>query len=350
MMSAKWLYTKGSWALLGIFCSTLIVACDRRPLEEELPIVAKIPVKIYWDLAEIAPKNATILFYSADGSLYKEWQTASQPTYAEGEVELAPGSYTAVVFNELMNQIDYVRMSGSERLETFEAYITANLSPAYKFSFRDENGVQVNQPGILAACIATINVTPDMVTRSQAEVRASAFDALIDLHPDRKTAQANMLVHVRGLNNARMPAVAELRHMASSYFFATDRNSLVPVTAQFRMNNRTYDPGSKTDGTISAIITTFGVLGEWHHIGDTPDAAFYLDIAFMLTDAQQTIVEASTNITDLMEIIVDEKIMVTINIELNAPPLPEIKPVGGSDSGFSTELVDWDKIIVPLGR
>lgn len=325
-----------------------LIGCNRRPLEEDAICRKVIPIKIYWDLADITPKNATVIFYSSDGALYKEWRSSSYPTYAEGEVELEPGDYTVVAFNELRDQIDHVRMRGWERLETFEAYAVLNPNPVYQFTSQSGNQeVQVYEPGILAACTATIHVTPEMLVSNTVATKNADLYALTNLHPTRKTAQANMLVQVQGLNNARMPAIAQLRNMASSYFFATDRNSLSPVTAQFTMNNRKYNPGSNTNGSISATISTFGLLGEWHHTGDTPDAKFYLDIAFMLVDAEKTIIETTTDVTEVMEIIVDEKTAVTINIEINVPPLPVVKPVGG-DSGFSTGLVDWDKVIIPL--
>ena len=334
--------------LYSVLMLVALLGCDRRPLEGESICRKAIPIKIYWDLAEISPKNATVMFYASDGSLYKEWRSSSYPAYAEGEVELEPGDYTIVAFNELRDQIDYVRMRGWEHLDTFEAYAVLNHNPVYRFTSQSgSQDTQVYEPGILAACTATIHVTPEMLAGNAVASTKAGVNALTNLHPTRKTAQANMQVHVQGLNNARMPAIAQLRNMASSYFFATDRNSLSPVTAQFTMNNRKYNPGSNTDGTISATISTFGVLGEPHHTGDTPDANFYLDIAFMLVDAEQTIIETTTDITDIMKIIVDEKIAVTINIEINAPPLPVVKPVGG-DSGFSTGLVDWDKVIIPL--
>lgn len=334
--------------LLSFFI--VLTSCERRPLEDELLSKAKIPIKIYWDLAAIAPKNATVMFYAEDGSLYKEWRTSSGATYAEGEVELEPGNYTAIAFNELRDQIDYVRMRGWDKLETFEAYVTENLNPLYTFSDRIAAERQVNEPGILATCMTKITVTADMLSpQISTKGMDTKINSLTDLHPVRKTAQANMKVYVQKLNYAFMPAIAELRHMASSYFFATDRNSLVPVTAQFKMNNRTYASGTKINGTISAVITTFGVLGEWHHTADTPDAKLYLDIAFMLTNAEKTIVEVSTEITDIIEIIVDERGAVTINIELDTEPLPEIEPAG-NDSGFDTELVDWNKVIIPLGK
>ncbi len=340
---------KLTYGLLLLFFISLI-SCERRPLEEVLLNKAKIPIKIYWDLAEVTPKNATVMIYAEDGSLYKEWRTASGITYAEGEVELEPGNYTAVTFNELRDQIDYIRMRGWDKLETFEAYVTENLNPPYRFSIRMIAEKQVNEPGILATCVTRFSVTKNMVSSViNNNTEPVNKNVLNDLHPVRKTARANIKVYIRGLNNALMPAMAELRHMASGYFFATDRNSLEPVTAQFKINNRTYDSETKKDGTISTMITTFGVLGEWHHTADTPDAAFFLDMAFMLANSEKTIIETSSEITDLMEILVDEKKAVTINVELNSESLPDIKPVGNG-SGFNTELADWDKVIIPLEK
>lgn len=324
-----------------------ISGCDRRPLEDELQAKVTIPIKIYWDVAGISPKNATILFYDKSGDLYGEWKSASQPGYAEGSMELIPGTYTAVAFNELRDQIDYVHMQGWEKLETLEAFVTQSQQILYPFSSQVEKETYVHQPGILAARLKTFTITPDMLGKTAFTSTDSGYYALSDLHPTRKTAQANVTIHVKGLNNARMPAITQLRHMASGYFFATDRNSLTPVTTQFTINNRKYDVGSNTDGSISTSATTFGVLGEWHHTGDTPDASFFLDIAFMLADAGQTIVEYSTDITHIMDIIVNENNAVTININLGIGPLPEIKPVGG-DSGFETDLVQWDKVVIPL--
>lgn len=339
---------------IALLASLVLAGCHRRPLEDELFTTVPVPVKIHWDLAGISPKNATVLFYREDGSLYQEWKTVSQKDFAEGTAELEAGSYTAVVFNELRDQIDYIQMQGWENLATLGAYVRENPVPIYPFATFAREASRVHEPGVLAACIQTITITPEMINRIRYSASApgdvaipAGFYALTDLHPTRKTAKARIVVHAERLCNARMPAVGELYNMASGYLFATDRNTLGPVKVQFRINNRTYDPDSTRDGTISAVVSIFGVPGERDRITDTPDTRFRLDMAFMLTDAEQTIIETTTDVTNRMQITTDATAAVTIDIDIEAEPLPEIKPVGG-DSGLTSDLIDWDKVIVPL--
>ena len=144
-----------------------------------------------------------------------------------------------------------------------------------------------------------------------------------------------------------MPALAELRNFASGYVFSTDHNTVTPVTTQFTMNSRSYNPGSTTDGIVSTSINISGFPGNRFQLENVSGTKLYLDVAFMLADAEQTIVEYSTEITNLIKVITDNNNGITLNIEIWIEQLPDIIPVGGN-SGFDTELVDWDKIIIPL--
>lgn len=325
----------------------LLTCCERRPLEELKQGDTQIPIKIYWDKAEVLPKNTTILFYDENGNLYKEWQSASQVHYTEGSVVLSAGRYTAVVFNELRDQIDNVQMRNWNQFNTFEAVGVQNLHPVYNFASRDEAEFLIRQPGILSACIKNFIVEGNTNGCAIDDPANNDYFALSDLHPTRKSARINLIIHVNGLNNARMPVVAELRNIAFGYIFSTDWNTLLPVAMQFTVNNRTYNQGSATDGSVWTTVNAFGIPGERYHIGDNPDYKMFLDIAFMLVDAGKTIVEYSVDVTDLFKITVDQNEGVTINIEVEIGRLPDVKPVNG-DSGFDTELADWDRVIIPL--
>lgn len=325
----------------------LFGGCENRPLEDPQEQLGQIPIRIYWDKAEVSPKNATVLFYNETGNLYKEWQSASQTGSAVGTVILPPGRYTAVAFNELRNQINNVHMQDWGKFETFEAFALPNLQPVYDFSSNVEGNMLVRQPGILSACTTSFTVEDTSCGCGTYNLTDSSYKALSDLHPTRKTARVNIIIHVDKLNNARMPALAELRNFASGYIFSTDRNTLTPVTTQFTANNRSYNPGSTTDGTVSTSVNIFGFPGDRFHLENTPGAKLYLDMAFMLADAEQTIVEYSKDVTDLVKVVTDENGGVTINIEIEIGRLPDITPVAGG-SGFDTELVDWDKVIIPL--
>lgn len=317
-----------------------LLGCERRPLEDELSVTAKIPVKAYWDLSEIAPQNATVMIYKADGSFYQEKGFSSGTTYAETEVALEVGSYTVFVFNELRDQIDCVCMRRHEHLTTFEAHVTP-VAKVYNSQNYANGDKMVNQPGALAVAQATITVTKEMIEHTSS-------DLLTDLHPTLKMATVNITAHIKGLNNARMPALAELRNMAESYSFATDKNSLVPVTTQFLMEKRIYYPDSFTDGAISVTLASVGLFGDRTTVEDTPDNKVYLDVLFQLVDAERTMISLSKDVTHDLDVVVEENHSVTIHVDINLGTLPDVKPEGSEDSGFDTDVSEWEGIDVPI--
>ena len=107
-------------------------------------------------------------------------------------------------------------------------------------------------------------------------------------------------VHVKGLNNARMPVLVELRNVASSYFVRIDNTSGVAAAMQFSMNNRKYDEGSVTAGTISTRISLHGTLTDRNSIAGHADKPIHLDMLFMLPDKAKTIVRRTADITQLI--------------------------------------------------
>ena len=89
-----------------------------------------------------------------------------------------------------------------------------------------------------------------------------SIETLVGLVPLRKVHKFNIIAHVKGLNNARMPALVDLLGIAESFNIKEDKSSRIASTQQFIMNNRTYDSDSKRNGTISKTIYTWGFLGE----------------------------------------------------------------------------------------
>lgn len=347
-------YIRVAWLIAAILCLT---ECERRPLVDELPDTAKIPVVVYWDKADITPQNVTILIYREDGSLYEEKFFENGGASAKTAIFLETGTYTVVAFNEKRDQIDYVGIRGYGRLSTLEAYAT-EASSSYNTQGRANGETVVNQPGVLAAVDTVITVTDEMVSYSRgritedqltdADAVKQALNSLNGLYPVRKTVEVNITVRISGLNNARMPALAELRNMAGGYFFGTDRNSTKPVTRQFLMNDRTYDEGSLTDGMLTATVRSFGFPGDREHPGSVPGTEIYLDVNFQLVDADRTMINLSSDVDGHMTVTTDGNGAITIAIDTYHGKLPDVKPEGSSEPGMSTELVDWDTVEIPI--
>ncbi len=343
------------------------LSCERRFLEEEIktPDGAKIPVTIYWERANIIPQNVTVLVYKEDGDLFLETFFENAGASAYTEIYLPVGTYSIISFNEKRDQIDYVRIRGYENLSTLEAYATT-ASAVYDTQSKSGGESIVEQPGRLAVAKTTVTVNEDdvelwrkhAINQTQGIGKAADEESAlqVQLWPVLKIATVNITVHVAGLNNARMPALTELKHMAGGYLLGMDKNTSTPVTTQFMLNNRSYNSGSKTEGTISTVITSFGIPGNRNEIEENADK-IQLDLAFQLVDKERTIVSFSLDVTKALKIAINENGVVTIDLDINQLSfpevwLPDVIPEGGNNneggSGITSDLIDWDTIIVPI--
>lgn len=343
-------YSLLALALLALY------SCYRRPLDEECIQYAKIPIGSVWTKADIDPQNVTALFYNrVDGKLAQEHRFENSDKVIQSYVNVPVGRYKVVLFNEIRGQINGIGIKGHESLSSLEAYLLPDPNPRTRIA----GDTYVRQPEVLASVIVDdFEVTREMAVYTNSSSSGPAnpaletsVNALVRLLPERKVHEFNITVHVRGLNNARMPALVDLRDVAESYNFDTDRNTLLPATEQFTMNGRTYDAGSVKDGIISTTVYTLGLLGERPaDIDPQRDSPVLLDFLFVLVDKDRTLVNQVVDVTDLIEFLPKGHGAATLKLYLELPEaLPDVEPEGGGGgSGFETELIDWDEIDVPL--
>ena len=315
---------------------------------------AKIPIAIDWTKSGIVPKNVTILFYKEDcGSLAFEHNYEHNDKEVETYVYLPVGKYTAVVFNELRNEINDVKVKGYKNLSTLGFYADEDTEIIERSA-----GMYVEEPDILGLkVIRNIDITPEFIadlndkgSTNDSSVIDSTYNMLTNIEPENKVSLINIVLHVKGLNNARMPALIDLRNISGAYMPAEDINNTTPAVIQFDMNNRIYNTGSTTEGNISGEIAFFGVLGDRYSVEDQPtEAPIILDVLFMLVDKKKTLIRQKLDITDLItfDVVHTGSITLTTDIHLDVA-LPDVEPEGGSDSGFGSGLNDWDIIDVPL--
>lgn len=347
----KFLYLKYTILVCSIL---LLFSCERRPLEETFEDKAFIPIGTVWTLADMHPQNITALFYSQDnGKLVLEHRFENTPDRIQTYASVPVGKYTVVIFNELRGQIRGVGIRGYENLSTLEAYALPN--PDY--ISRSNNHTYVYDPDLLASVmIPDFEVTDKMINNSDSKketlsqsIKAPA-QALVGLKPLRKVHQLNITTHVKGLNNARMPALVDLSGIAESFNFGENRNTRIVAVQQFTMNNRVYDSGSKKDGIISVVIYTLGLLNQKpSETNVQPDTPVQLDFLFMLADAEKTLVRRVVELTSLIRFEPELHGATTLNVYMElSDPLPDIIPEGNENSGFESEVIDWDIIDVPL--
>ncbi len=334
----------------------LLLSCHHRPLEETCEDSALIPIGTVWSQADINPQNVTALFYNQDdGKLVLEHRFENNPNRIQTYASVPAGKYTVVIFNELRGQIKGVGIRGYDNFTTLQAY--AIPDPTAKSRSADNS--YAYEPDILASvAVSDFNVTNEMINYSRYYSNGEVVDqsiqesieTLVGLVPLRKVHKFNIIAHVKGLNNARMPALVDLLGIAESFNIKEDKSSRIASTQQFIMNNRTYDSDSKRNGTISKTIYTWGFLGEKPNETNVQrDSPVQMDFLFMLVDAEKTLIRQQVNVTSLVQFQFETNGATTLNLYVELPdPLPDVVPEGSGNSGFETEVIDWDIIEVPL--
>ena len=333
------------------------LSCERQSILDSCDCTdhAKLPISIDWSKSGITPQNVTLLFYSnAEGNLAFEHIYEHNSNAIQSYAHIPAGEYTVVVFNELRNQIKNMTIRGDKNLSTLEFHASENTDVA----MHSTEQKYINTPGMLGLqTIRNLVVTSEMIDYTHGNLSTKVSDytktkseILLNLEPENKVNLSSITLHVNGLNNARMPALVNLKSISEGYMVDKNENSTKPTTIQFNMNNRTYDSGSTVNGTISTQITLFGTLGDRNSIVDhTKDTQIILEVFFKLVDKEKTLVSQSINITN--HITFDKEKEGAINfpayISLDKA-LPDVEPEDDGDSGFDSELEDWDIIDIPL--
>ncbi len=337
-----------------LLCVVAVLAsCKRKPISEDCicDTQLSIPVDINWEPSGITLQNVTILFYdSEDGSLLYEHKYEHNDNDTQSYVYLPVGSYTAVVFNELRNQIDYLSCVGYDNISTlkFESNDDENTLRS-----RLATRSYVEQPGDLAvAVVEEVEVTQDMIleaaeaaasTKALSSATRSTVESLTGIVPVKKNTTINITAHFDNIYYARMPALVDLVNLADGYYVYADQNSNTTSTLQFTMNNRTYDEDSEYNGTISASVTTFGTLiDRTSTSGHDELSPIMLDVLFQLIDYDATEVSYAVDVTDIISIY-EYNNSIYMDIDAVFPEvLPEVNPdVLTEDSGFGSSLEEW---------
>lgn len=320
---------KRTFYLIVVCCMLLFSACHRRPLDEGCAETTRIPVGTVWEKSEVDAQNVTAYFYDQNtGELVREHRFENKPLKIQSYVNLPFGDYTVVVHNEIREQIKNVSVRGYEKLSTLELF--SQSDPGVKHTRTNENSYLLQPDPVAAAIVRNVSVKPDVENNQ-----------LLGIETEQKNSYMDISVHVKGLNNARMPALVDLRNVASGYFINVDQPSGASATIQFTMNNRTYDDGSETAGTISANVSLHGTLQDRLSTSGHTEKPLYLDMLFMLVDKDKTVVRRFVDITKLLTFakVKNGSVHLNVHVDLN-DALPDVKPDGGS--GMGSEVVDWD--------
>lgn len=311
-----------------------LAGCERR----ELTYYKGSEITIYADWSrsgldeEEQLYGATLLFYPQEGG---EPKKVLMGTRSYGTVRLPVGIYNVLIFNRSFYDFSHIAFRGNERYDLLEAYAN-QIETRMDESTRTQTRVIVNSPdGLAVDVVEGFEVTEDMLGNyNDAADGRTTPSGLSDrftlrLSPRKLTREMIATFHVEGLNNIRS-VTCRLDGVAESVFLSTGKLSEHTVTQEFHPATLEYSPGSPFDGMLTGKFDVFGFDSSLPH---------HLRLEALLADGKTTYTEDFDHVT------VTEKDngegVIILHIEVTTKKIPDVKPEGGSDSGFDADVDGW---------
>lgn len=340
-----------------------LFSCQRDHLYFASSNTATVLVEPDWSTSAVHPNGVTVYAYrESDGSLYKRFPpvSADQKCY----IKLPQGDFTLVVMNdtpeEFQGRIDFRR---EQNLSTFQARGVKDESRSQKLNehlkaqaearaasasgsaapvskSEDEEYCIVEPDTLAMSVIRGLHISPEQIDyyydRPEYDLsQESATVVPVSMKP--VVSKVNIKAHVKGLKYARGTTMSFLRGVAAGYDISTRTNSTDRAAHAFVLNNRKFDAGSDSDGTITASFLSFGLVGD-----GTTDSRYYLDINFVLINGEPY--PLTFDVTDLIS--VDVSLYLTLNLDLEIV-LPEVVGEEGG-GGFNTDVSEWEDEVVDI--
>lgn len=335
--------------LLALMMSlALLVSCQREHLYYASSDTATVQVKLDWEAAGLIPNGATVFAYwQNDGSLYKRFDPFSNA--GNGYITLPQGDFTLLAMNDTPEEFEgYVGFVGMDNLNTIQAVGVKDPERtkrmhAYLQTKADPEDVCIIEPDTLAvAIIKDVHVTTEDIDYfyDKPEDNVNEEEAMVlAVEPKPVFSRVNIRAHVTGLKYAQGTTLSFLRGTAAGTYLGTGINRDDQVSQAFILNNRTYDEGSDSDGTISASFLSFGLAGS------NAQQRYYLDINFILVNGESY--PLTYDVTDALSVDVELSLHLQLNLNLEIE-LPEAMGNGEDDGAFSTDVNPWVDIVTGI--
>lgn len=334
------LYGVYGWYMLFFLLLLALCSCERRELTYYE--VSEITVMADWNDSSLNEEEqqygATAIFYPRDGSEVKIFRMGDR----SGEVVRLPiGVYDVVIFNRSFNDFGNISFRGANAYRTLEAY-ARKVETRKDDTSRTETRVIVSSPDELAVgTLEGFTVTEDMLgnysqttygraTPSRtAEATSDKETFIVRLQPKKLTREVVAVLHVEGLNNIRS-ATCRLEGVAESVFLATGEVSPHTVIQEFTPSTSGFVPGSPFNGTLTGTFEVFGFWASGNH---------HLHLDALLVDGRTRYTD------DYSQVEVEEKDNgggeIFLQVEVTTEKIPDVKPEGGSGSGFDVDVDGW---------
>ena len=350
----------------------VLTACTHKDFCYSHPHVSHVRVNVDWsDFDREQPTGMTVKVFPADGGMP---YTNLVHTLDHTVFNLPEGNYHVMAFNQSPSEFGSVDFSNMDSFQ--EARVVAGAIPSRWYKTRTVLERVVIDPEWLAMDANTDNrVTKEMVettrneTLAQGTKRSLTEHLLTTLTPQNVIYTVHVKMNIRGIHNLRS-ARAAMDGMAEGVKLSNRQPLPSKVTHLMESWKLTQDKENPIQGYITATFQCFGL--PFGHQGKASENRLMMSL--LLVD-NKTQLHRMFQLGDLYRI--DEKDgHIKLYVELdwgdgldydpdnpeedpefpdkpNDPddpdkpddPLPEVKPEGGSGSGFDATVEDWGEEI-----
>lgn len=323
--------------LLAALVCTVATSCDHKELCYDHTHAVPARIDVDWSLfTQEQPTGMTVLLYPDDGG--QPYSTLTNNTqYAD--INVPAGQYSALVYNQSTSEFGTLLFDGMDHLST--AVVKAGTMQSRWYKTRTDDERLVYEPEWIASAMAHDVEAP--VEESYAYTRDGTRCVVATLQPRCMVYTIYVSVHINNIYNLRS-ARASLDGLADGYNFGAQQTTTTKATQLIEDWTLTRDTDNPANGTLHATIHSFG-LPEDH--ANTPDDN-HLRLSLLLVD-NKTQKDFDFAVGNAFVHGPEVSLSLSINESIDTP-LPDVKPEGGSSSGFDATVEDWgDEVNIDIG-
>lgn len=331
---------KHTFFVMLTLLASLLVSCEHKELCYHHPHTAKVRVDVDWSrFTKESPTGMTVMAYPVNGG---KPQTVLTHTLDHTYFNLEEGAYHTLVFNQSTTEfgsVEFRHMDDYTQAEVISATVDGRW-----YTGRTDGGRVAAQPEWIASDFHEGGVVShEMVEEARyTDKYRRAGDSeylLCSLTPENIIYSIKVKVNIKGIYNLRS-ARAALDGMAEGYRFASAKPTTSVSTYLMEEWRLTVDQNDPTQGYIESSLYCFGLPDG--HRATAGENHFVL---YVLLVDNKTTLDCTFPVGDKFDY--DEaEVELSLSLEIDLQdPLPDVKPEGGSGSGFDATVEDWGEEI-----
>ena len=362
-----------------------LTSCKREPLELYYTGKAQVDIDVDWTTRftdnpkDITGMTVIIAKLESDSIIYSD---VTNDIFRYEELELAPGNYKLLIFNEYINGFGSMYFGERRNFNKFFAY--AQQQPRTT-DFWDVNVSYMKEPEAIGCAVDTFTVLPEMADGEPRFVHykdyiPTEFEG-VQLKEIIDPMTTEMFIRVRVLGIKYMQSViGSISGMANGFLLTQAWRRSEPgvhLLENWKVSDVTYENGDtlKSVGYVTTTIRTFGLPHGRELDSQRDSTSNLLSLCFTLIDGTQHVFRypvgkmikyrtteaqsrrtgeknnddmsyfAKTDVTLELDLIVDAPFYE----EEDVPNLPYAQPKG--TGAFDAEVEEWgdDEVVdVPM--